>query len=341
MGDGYTPDVTLDDRTSERGAEPDLEAHLHEGAAYGSHYYSHYTVPYEKNEHWIEFFDQIAEHIVAELAPRTSLDAGCAIGMLVESLHQRGVDARGIDVSEWAIEHAVDGARGRNVVGSLTDPLPDRVDLITCIEVIEHIPESQVRGVVANLCRATDQILLSSVPYEFAEATHVNVRPAEYWAALFAQHGFFRDLDYDASYVAPWAALFHRRDDGVVEAVRRYERASVRLREEVRQLRLAAVEHQAQLQEAHDHGQRDEIRQLQEQLLTERDLTASAEAEAGDALGKLRVAETEIFRYQVVARDFARLAQLPFWPSLARYLKLQSASRGKVAAVLRRLGARE
>ncbi len=47
--------------------------------------------PYERNESWLRFFGGIADRIVSEIGPATVLDAGCALGFLVETLRERGV----------------------------------------------------------------------------------------------------------------------------------------------------------------------------------------------------------------------------------------------------------
>jgi len=60
-------------------------------------------LPYERNAHWLGFFGGIADRIVREINPRTALDAGCAMGFLVEALRERGVEAYGVDISEYAI----------------------------------------------------------------------------------------------------------------------------------------------------------------------------------------------------------------------------------------------
>src|SRR6476660_8383941 len=71
---------------------------------FGEFYYQHDCgEPYERNETWSRFFGQVADAIVRELRPRTVLDVGCAMGFLVEELRIRGVEAWGIDVSEYAI----------------------------------------------------------------------------------------------------------------------------------------------------------------------------------------------------------------------------------------------
>ena len=59
--------------------------------------------PYDRNEYWLGFFNGIAEHITRSLNPHRVLDAGCAMGMLVEAFWDRGAEAWGIDISPYAI----------------------------------------------------------------------------------------------------------------------------------------------------------------------------------------------------------------------------------------------
>lgn len=207
---------------------------------FDAHYYAHCCgQPYCRNEQWLTFFGAIADRIVREVlaaAPGVAgeqsrarvLDAGCALGLLVESLRTRGVDAEGIDVSDYAIQQAHESVRQHCRVGSIAGELPRRYDLIVCIEVTEHMPADQAEAAIANLCRHTDDILFSSSPTDYGEATHVNVRPPEYWAELFARHGFLRDVDFDASFITAWAARFRRRAEAAPRIVQDYERALAR-----------------------------------------------------------------------------------------------------------------
>ncbi len=165
----------------------------------------------------------MADEIVGRLAPRTALDAGCAVGFLVKALWDRGVDAWGVDFSEYAISQVPASISDRCWRASIVDELPQNYDLISCIEVLEHLPAREASLAVGNLCRHAGAILFSSTPEHFDEVTHLNVRPPYYWAGLFAQHGFYRVVDFDASFVSPHAVLF-RPAGSPSEAVAAYER---------------------------------------------------------------------------------------------------------------------
>ena len=205
---------------------------------FDAHYYANCCGrPYKRDEDWLRFFGTIAERIRSEIAPARVLDAGCAIGLLVETLRDRGIDAEGIDLSDYAIGQAHSSVQPHLRVGSITDEFPARYDLIVSIEVLEHMPAAAAEAAVDNFCRHTDDVLFSSSPTDFGEATHVNVRPPEYWAELFARHGFIRDVDYDASFILPWAVRYRRRADPLPRIVREYERAFARMVVERNELR--------------------------------------------------------------------------------------------------------
>ena len=56
-------------------------------ALYDAPYYDNYNgEAYGRTEHWLTFFDNIADNIVRSLQPKSVLDVGCAFGLLVERL---------------------------------------------------------------------------------------------------------------------------------------------------------------------------------------------------------------------------------------------------------------
>jgi len=110
-------------------------------ALYDEQYYATACgpIPYGRTEHWANFFALIADQIIRSLQPKRVLDAGCAMGLLVEALWDRGVEAYGIDISSYAISKVRPDMKSYCRVASLTAPIHERFDVVTCIEVLEHI----------------------------------------------------------------------------------------------------------------------------------------------------------------------------------------------------------
>lgn len=232
-----------------------LRSNLRASELYDRFYFSKSVgeVPYGRRAEWLNFFGHMADCIVADIAPRTVLDAGCAFGILVESLRDRGVEAFGIDVSDYALANVRDDIKPYVSQGSVSDPVPHKYDLVICIEVLEHLQPEEAEAAVTNLCEPTDDVIFASTPLDYAEVTHFNVQQPDYWALLFARNGFFRDVDYEPStYIAPWAARYRRSHDPMPRIVANYERVAWRLRNENYSLRRRAVEDERRLASIND-----------------------------------------------------------------------------------------
>ncbi len=222
---------------------PEMKSEGGAGSVYDQAYYRGYkNQPYERAEIWEQHFQNFAAQVVRDIRPKSALDAGCAMGFLVEALRDQGVDAYGFDVSEYALSQAREDIKPFLWVASAVTPLDRDYDLIISTEVLEHLSPEEAEAAVENLCSHTNDILFSSSPDDFRETTHRNVRGPEYWAELFASHDFYRDVDYDVGYVAHWAVRFRKTGEPVPRVVRGYERVHERLAHENRELREVLVE---------------------------------------------------------------------------------------------------
>lgn len=307
--------------------------------AYGAYYYAHDCgIAYERNEHWMMFFGRIANKILVDLAPGTVLDAGCAMGLLVEQLVLRGVDAKGIDVSEYAIGRAPDDVRDRCSVQSLTEPIKGQFDLVVTIEVLEHLDAADAEIALDNICAVTDTVLFSSSPYDHGEPTHVNVRAPESWAKLFAQRGFVRDLDYDASYLTDWAVLYRRRSTQPADLVHAYERALWDERVQIRQMRESLLllqdrlerytaEHAAaggssetldrlEAERARADALDEQLRETRLALLGARDTVAGLEATLGEVRGQIEQLSNLAMSREQVAAQLEAMQSSRSWKAL-------------------------
>lgn len=222
---------------------------------------------------------RVARRVVQDLQPYSVLDAGSGLGVLVEQLRELDVDASGL-------------ARD-----ALTERLERKYDLALCIDVLEKVPAPDVERVIENLCAATDRVLFSSSPSDFAEPTHVNVQPAEVWSAHFARQGFVRNLDFDASFLTPWAGLYERSHALLPDVVRTYDRAWSQLRTEVGQVREKVLELHTQLEQGSGPVAEENVR-LRTDLLAARDDMVGHEARLGEALGRIELLESELRRHQ-------------------------------------------
>jgi 2-polyprenyl-6-hydroxyphenyl methylase/3-demethylubiquinone-9 3-methyltransferase len=118
--------------------------------------------------------DQIDQHWQCDECSRTPLDGkgvldvGCGAGLLAEPLARLGASVTGLDASPELIAVARGHARAGGLAidyraGELAD-LDGQFDLITCMEVIEHVadPAAFLKDLAARL--APDGMLILSTP---------------------------------------------------------------------------------------------------------------------------------------------------------------------------------
>ncbi len=115
----------------------------------------------------VDFIDRIGS-----LAGKTVLDVGCGGGILSEAMAHRGAEVTGIDMGEAPLKvaklHGLEsGARvsyRRITVEDMADEMPASFDLVTCMEMLEHVPdpESVVRA-CARLVKPGGQVFFSTL----------------------------------------------------------------------------------------------------------------------------------------------------------------------------------
>ncbi len=175
-------------------------------------YYTHGCGrPYARDDVWFAFFARIADGIVSTIGTGRALDAGCAWGLLVEALRDRGVDAYGFDISSYAIAQAAPAIRPYCWQASATDEIDGRYDLIVCQEIFPHLTEEDGHAAIANFCRHGDAVLFSCSPSDPTAPRHRNAKRLEFWLRSFERHGFAVDRAIDASFMTPYAVLLRSR----------------------------------------------------------------------------------------------------------------------------------
>jgi SAM-dependent methyltransferase len=262
------------------------------------------------NEKWRSFFMSVADRLIGSMNPRTVLDVGCARGLLVQALAVQGVDSRGMDISEHAIASAHEGVRDRLVVASATEPIQGRYDLVTCIEVLEHLAPADAQLAMDRITEVTDRVLFSSSPGDHDEPTHINTHPTEHWAGWFAERGFFRRADLDMGMIAPWTVVFERGEPTVHELTQRYEQLYFRTRTELVDKRAALLDAHRRIQTLHEQLDerpvdteevdrlRAEVAQHRHASLVSRDQVIGLEAENGRLQRDLSLVMLELRKLQ-------------------------------------------
>lgn len=109
----------------------------------------------------------------AGLSSKTVLDIGCGGGILAESMAKVGGNVTGIDLAEDSLNvaklHALES--GIKNVGyeqttaeSFADNNSEQFDVVTCMEMLEHVPEpSSIVAAAAKACKPGGKVFFSTL----------------------------------------------------------------------------------------------------------------------------------------------------------------------------------
>ena len=101
------------------------------------------------------------------LPVQRTLDVGCAFGFFVEAERELGLDATGVDVSQYALDHAAFGARGHVRYGNLLHRLPygrGAFEGVSLFETLEHLPPEVVPRALREVRRMTTKYVIAHDP---------------------------------------------------------------------------------------------------------------------------------------------------------------------------------
>lgn len=139
------------------------------------------------------------------------VDVGCGIGAwLAAARDELGAEVLGLD-GAWTDVELLKIDRSCFQVADLARPLSlgRSFDLAISVEVGEHLPEEAAPVLVGSLARLAPVVVFSAAIPSQGGVSHVNEQWPDYWAALFAEHGFgcfdaLRPLLWDRDDVDWW-----------------------------------------------------------------------------------------------------------------------------------------
>jgi len=182
----------------------------------------YYQIRAYESDNLREHFSLLASNIQHHFAPANTLDVGCARGFFVQALQDKGINARGMDVSRYAINNCAEGMRCYLQHGNAEKKFPyfaNSFDVVTCMECIEHLetPELAIAE-MRRVLRTGGYVLIASpkrtiwrglfnLVYGQAEVHPSELSRAK-WIALFRRH----DMQYIGDFAKDWgiASELHR-----------------------------------------------------------------------------------------------------------------------------------
>jgi cyclopropane fatty-acyl-phospholipid synthase-like methyltransferase len=148
------------------------------------------------------------------------IEAGAAKGWFLRAAVAFGIDAHGMDVSAWAVQHCAPEMQGRLRLGNVAvDPLlgpTERLyDMACSWEFLEHVPVDELHRVLTNMERAVGWsgwmvhrigIAVPGGSHDHqADVTHQPEQPREWWEDLFAGRGWTVDREMQEQFRAEFA----------------------------------------------------------------------------------------------------------------------------------------
>lgn len=188
------------------------------------------------NYRWIpELTIPMAYYLIKELDVHenmTVLDVGCSKGYFVKALRLLGIEAYGIDISKYAIEHADSDIRDFCRLVSPERPIPFNrtFDWILTKDVLEHMPTENLHTFFKDYSDKAKQMyhvipLGDNGKFRIQEyhldKSHVQIQNEEWWEKLFNDYGWkIKSLKYKTQGLKENWSEHHPKGNGFFTLVR-------------------------------------------------------------------------------------------------------------------------
>ena len=139
---------------------------------------------------------EIVPIVLEVIRPASVIDVGCGEGNWLAVFREYGIgDIFGVDLHYRAELLRI--PNDRFTVHDLTEPLRlnRTFELVVCLEVAEHLPQSCAFPLIESLTNLGPVVLFSAaIPFQGGTG-HMNEQWLDYWANLFRQRGY-QPIDY-------------------------------------------------------------------------------------------------------------------------------------------------
>lgn len=162
---------------------------------------------------WLAWYAMV---VVWHGLPESYLDLGSGTGAMVNMARKLGIEAYGVDVingpEHWFFQaDLTEPLWIGEMAGPASPELVRRFDLITCLEVAEHLPataaDTLCDTIARHMTRGSILAFSAAAPGQGGEH-HENLQPAWYWRSKLHARGISYREDYtrQLSHLWSWAA---------------------------------------------------------------------------------------------------------------------------------------
>lgn len=146
-----------------------------------------------QNEEYVRSARAVAELIFDQYRPQSILDLGCGAGVHAARMQELGARIICADANACPVEYraeAIDTIEEIDLSRDIESTRFERVDMVLCLDVAEHLPAADAGTLVRNCTLFSDLVLFSAAPPFQGGDGHINEQPRRYWIS------HFRDCDF-------------------------------------------------------------------------------------------------------------------------------------------------
>ena len=147
------------------------------------------------------------------IRPKSVVDIGCGVGTWLRAFRENGVaDILGIDgeyVDRKRLHIPEDSFLSMDLSSPNSQVISRRFDLVLCLEVAEHIPESSASKLIDFITALAPVVFFSAAVPGQGGASHMNEQWPDYWSRHFTDRGYqildvIRPKIWNIAQVEPW-----------------------------------------------------------------------------------------------------------------------------------------
>jgi SAM-dependent methyltransferase len=154
---------------------------------------------FRRREQFRPNYDELCAALLLTLEGQVSnvLDVGSGNGFLIDAFVRHGVDVRGVEMATAVRPFLSEEALGRTTFADATTiGKLGHFDLVTCVEVAEHVPSERSEALMDVVAENAAKWLYFTAATPFQPGRgHINARPHFFWLRGFRNRGLH--LDYE------------------------------------------------------------------------------------------------------------------------------------------------